>query len=175
MKCIRVGSITTTTQIILDNNRCTILLVLVIPAIPSTHFFLSDTRALKILPAADGLNWSEASWQSKSKSKSKLLYDWQSVSQSECLGIEYPCGTCDQMLFPIGMLLSEICGLLSGGRPLWREDGSAICSVITQWSESLRTRNRLPRISLLMFWGGPYIEPIRKRRSLLRAVYWDVS
>jgi hypothetical protein len=39
------------------------------------------------------------------------------------------------------MLLSEICGLVSGGRPLWREDGSAICSVITQWSESLRTRN----------------------------------
>jgi hypothetical protein len=27
------------------------------------------------------------------------------------------------------------------GRPLWREDGSAICSVITQWSESRRTRN----------------------------------
>jgi hypothetical protein len=39
------------------------------------------------------------------------------------------------------MLLSEICGLVSMGRPLWREDGSAICSVITQWSESLRTRN----------------------------------
>jgi hypothetical protein len=27
------------------------------------------------------------------------------------------------------------------GAPLWREDGSAICSVITQWSESLRTLN----------------------------------
>jgi hypothetical protein len=27
------------------------------------------------------------------------------------------------------------------GRPLWREDGSAICSVITQWSESRRTSN----------------------------------
>jgi hypothetical protein len=53
----------------------------------------------------------------------------QSVSQSVCLGIEYPCGTCDQILFSVGMLLSEICGLVS----LWREDGSAICSVITQW------------------------------------------
>jgi hypothetical protein len=63
------------------------------------------------------------------------------VSQSVCLGIEYPCGTCDQILFPVGMLLSEICGLVSVGCPLWREDGSAICSVITQWSESLRTRN----------------------------------
>jgi hypothetical protein len=45
--------------------------------------------------------------------KSKLLYDWQSVSQSVCLGIEHPCGTCDQMLFPVGMLLSEICSLVS--------------------------------------------------------------
>jgi hypothetical protein len=70
------------------------------------------------------------------RSKSKLLYDCQSVSQSVsqsiCLGIEYPCGTCNQILLPVGMLLSEICGLVSIGRPLWREDGSAICSVITQ-------------------------------------------
>jgi hypothetical protein len=69
--------------------------------------------------------------------RSKLLYDWRSVS----LGIEHPCGTCDQRLLLVGMLLSEICGLLSVGRPLWREDGSAICSVITQWSESRRTHN----------------------------------
>jgi hypothetical protein len=53
------------------------------------------------------------------------------VSRSVCLGIEYPCGTSNQILFPVGMLLSEICGLLSMGRPLWREDGSAVCSVIT--------------------------------------------
>jgi hypothetical protein len=66
------------------------------------------------------------------QSKSKLLYDWQSVSQSVCLGIKHPCGTCDQILFPVGMLLSEICGLVSIGHPLWWEDGSAICSVITQ-------------------------------------------
>jgi hypothetical protein len=63
------------------------------------------------------------------------------VSQSVCLGIEYPCGTCDQILLPVGILLSEICGPVSMGRSLWQEDGSAICSVITQWSESLRTRN----------------------------------
>jgi hypothetical protein len=44
------------------DNRCTILLVLVIPVIQSTHFFfLSDSRALKILPAANGLNWSKSS------------------------------------------------------------------------------------------------------------------
>jgi hypothetical protein len=60
MECIGVGSIRTTTQMIHDNNRCTILLVLVIPVIQSTHFLFSDTRALKILPAADGLNWCES-------------------------------------------------------------------------------------------------------------------
>jgi hypothetical protein len=35
----------------------------------------------------------------------------------------------------------EICGLTSVRRLLWREDESAICSVITQRSESRRTRN----------------------------------
>jgi hypothetical protein len=63
------------------------------------------------------------------------------VSRSVCLGIERPCGTFEQILLPVGMLLSEICGLISVRCPLRREDGSAICSVITQWSESRRTRN----------------------------------
>jgi hypothetical protein len=40
------------------------------------------------------------------------------VSQSVCLGIDYPCGTYVQILFPIGMLLSEICGLVFGGGAL---------------------------------------------------------
>jgi hypothetical protein len=40
------------------------------------------------------------------------------ANQSVCLGIEHPCGTCDQILLPVGMLLSEICGLISVGRPL---------------------------------------------------------
>jgi hypothetical protein len=105
------------------------------------------------------------------RSRSRLLYDWWSISQhvlvsstlvglatryyfskvevtlrltvnqSACLGIEHPCGTCDQILLPVGMLLSEIYGLVSVGRPLWREDRSAVCSAITQWSESRRTRN----------------------------------
>jgi hypothetical protein len=66
----------------------------------------------------------------------------RSVIHTVCLGIEHPYETCDQILFPVGMLLSEIYGLVSVGRPLWREDGSAICSVITHWSESRRTRNR---------------------------------
>jgi hypothetical protein len=39
------------------------------------------------------------------------------VGQSVCLGIELPCGTCDQILFLVGMLLSEIYGLISVVRP----------------------------------------------------------
>jgi hypothetical protein len=46
----------------------------------------------------------------------RLFYDWwsvsQSVCQSVCLGIEHPCGTCDQILLPVGMLLSEICSFV---------------------------------------------------------------
>jgi hypothetical protein len=58
-----------------------------------------------------------------------LLYDLRSVSQyilvsSTLVGLE-------NMLLPVGMLLSEICGLVSVGRPLWRQDGSAICGLIT--------------------------------------------
>jgi hypothetical protein len=40
------------------------------------------------------------------------------VNQSICLGIEHPCATCDPILLPVGMLLSEICGLVAIGRPL---------------------------------------------------------
>jgi hypothetical protein len=88
-------------------------------------------------------------------SKLKLLYDWRSVSKSVYLGVEHPCGTCDRILLLVGMLLSENCGLISVGRPLWREDGSAICSAITQWSESRRTRNHtlLPHLRLLQLRG----------------------
>jgi hypothetical protein len=38
---------------------------------------------------------------------------WLTNSQSVCLGIEHPCGTCDQILLPVGVLLSEICSLIS--------------------------------------------------------------
>jgi hypothetical protein len=90
-------------------------------------------------------------WTLLGRSRSYFTTD----SQSVCLGIEHPCGTCDQILLPVGML-SEICGLVSLGHPLWWEDGSAICSVITQWSESFRTRNYtlLSHLRLLQP-GGP--------------------
>jgi hypothetical protein len=76
------------------------------------------------------------------------------VSQSVCLGIEHPCGTCDQIFLPVGTLLFEICGTVSVGRPLWQEDVSAICNVINQWSESRRTRT----ILYLLIWDSPNLE-----------------
>jgi hypothetical protein len=80
-----------------------------------------------------------------SPNRSRIFFttDSQSVSQSvsQCLGVEHPCGTCDRILLPVGMFLFESCVLVSVERPLWREDGSTICSAITQWSESHRTRN----------------------------------
>jgi hypothetical protein len=78
-------------------------------------------------------------------------------SQSVCLGIEHPCGTCDQALLPVGMLLSEICGLVSIGRPLWRENGSAICSVITRsyfTTESQSVSMSWYRAPLWDLWPG---------------------
>jgi hypothetical protein len=44
------------------------------------------------------------------------------VSQSVCLGIEHSCGTCNQILLPVGMLLSEI----SEGRSYFRTDGQSV-------------------------------------------------
>jgi hypothetical protein len=81
-------------------------------------------------------------------------------------------GTCDQILLPVGRLLSESY-VVSVGRPLWWQDGSAVCSAITQWSESRRTRNhtllshlRPPqlggpgsRIYIPQEQGGPFIPP----------------
>jgi hypothetical protein len=77
------------------------------------------------------------------------------------------------MLPPVGMLLSEICGLVSVGRPLWREDRYAVCCAVTQWSESRRARNHTllshlrlpqpggpdPRIYIPQEQGGPVIPP----------------
>jgi hypothetical protein len=61
--------------------------------------------------------------------KSKLLYNWQPVSQYVL--VSSPLCEYDQILLPVGRLLSESCGLVSVRRPLWREDWSAICSAIT--------------------------------------------
>jgi hypothetical protein len=70
----------------------------------------------------------------------RLLFDWRSVSQYVLVSSTLV-GFATRYLLPVGKLLSEICGLVSVGCSLWQEDGSAICSVITQWSKSRRTHN----------------------------------
>jgi hypothetical protein len=77
-------------------------------------------------------------------SESKLLYDWRSVSMSWCRA------------HSVRWLLSESCGLVFVGRPLWRDVGSAVCNAITQWSKSRRTRNHTLLFHLrLACPGGP--------------------
>jgi hypothetical protein len=86
-------------------------------------------------------------------SKSKSLYDWWSVNM--CWSRAHS-GTCDLILLPVGRFLSESCGLVTVGRPLWREEGYAVCSATTQWSESSRTSNHtLPSYLRLLKPGGP--------------------
>jgi hypothetical protein len=105
--------------------------------------------------------------------------DSQSVSMSLCRAHS---GTCDQILLPVWRFLTESWCLVSMGYPLWREDGSAVCSTITQWSESLRTRNhtllshlRLPqpgrRSKLLYDW-----QSVSQSVSMswYRTLLWDL-
>jgi hypothetical protein len=72
------------------------------------------------------------------RSRSCFTTGGQFVSMSSCRAFS---GTCDQILLPVGTFLSESYSLLSVGLPLWREDWSAVCSAITQLSETHRTRN----------------------------------
>jgi hypothetical protein len=62
--------------------------------------------------------------------------DWLTGGQSVCLGVEPTLELVTRYYF-----LSESCGLVSVGHSFWREDGSAVCNAITQWSESRRIRN----------------------------------
>jgi hypothetical protein len=66
-------------------------------------------------------------------SKSKLLYDWQSVNMS-------------WYRVPLWDLRPDIISCQNVAvltLPLWQEDGSGICSVTTQWSELLITHNHI--------------------------------
>jgi hypothetical protein len=113
---------------------------------------------------------SNLSWSSKVEVSLRLT-----VTQSVCLDVEHPCGTCDQISLPVGMLLSEICGLVSVGRPLWREDESAIRSVITQCSESLTTGNHTLLSHLILLQPGGPGSRIYKSKSKLLFVWQSVN
>jgi hypothetical protein len=70
------------------------------------------------------------------------LIIWPMVSRPIRLGIGYLYGAHNQIfLFPF--FCRTIVLLFVLGRPLWREDGSVICSVICQWSEPRRTHNHI--------------------------------
>jgi hypothetical protein len=89
----------------------------------------------------------------QSQSQSYFTTDGGSVSKAWCRAHS---GTFDQILLPVSRFQSESCCLVRMGRPLWREDGSAICIAITQWSRFRRTRNHtlLSHLRLLQP-GGP--------------------
>jgi hypothetical protein len=65
---------------------------------------------------------------------------WPTVSRPISHRFGHPFGANDQIfLFPI--FFRTIALLFVLGRPIWREDGSVICSAICQWWESPRTLN----------------------------------
>jgi hypothetical protein len=79
--------------------------------------------------------WGALSDERAGLSISRLLYDWQLASQYVLVSNTLV-GLANRYYF-----LTEGCSLVSVRRPLWREDMSAIYSVVTEWSESRRTRN----------------------------------
>jgi hypothetical protein len=62
------------------------------------------------------------------------------VSRSIRLGVGHTFGANDQ-IFLFLFFCRTIALLFVLGHPLWREDGSVICSAICQWSESRKTHN----------------------------------
>jgi hypothetical protein len=87
----------------------------------------------------------------RSWSRSYFTTDGQSV----LLCVEPIWDLWPDTILPAGRLLSESCGLVSVGRPVWREDGCAICSALTQWSESCRTHNHT---LYCLIWDSPNLE-----------------
>jgi hypothetical protein len=59
----------------------------------------------------------------QSQSQSHITTD----GVSHYVKVSSPSGTCDQILLSVRRLFSEICCLVSMGRPIWREVGSVIC------------------------------------------------
>jgi hypothetical protein len=120
-----VGSITTTTQIILDINWCTTLLI---PVIQSAHIRLE----VILEPCRSGLLCTNLLTDCTAPSQLanstvfqvwglRSRYDWRSASMS---WRPAHLGTCEQIL-----ILSEFCCLVCVGRPLWREVGVCLLTV----------------------------------------------
>jgi hypothetical protein len=83
------------------------------------------------------------------------------VSQSVYLGVGHPFWAHDQiLLFPF--FCRKIALLFISGHPLWREDGSVICSAICQWS----SRGGLITIHycLILHYWVPIPSPLTTRQ-----------
>jgi hypothetical protein len=105
---------------------------------------------------------------------------WLTVSQSACICVGHPFGgPWPEFTFPF--FCRKIALLFVLGRPLWREDGSVICSAICRWSQSQRTHNHtlLSHLRLLaslsvasyesqgLWWKYSYPPPHRDPRPWL--------
>jgi hypothetical protein len=75
-------------------------------------------------------------------------------SQSICLGIKHPCRTCDQILLPVGMLPTEIWGLVSAGHLF--DDGTGLQFAML----SLDGLSHAEPVTILYFliWDSPNLE-----------------
>jgi hypothetical protein len=83
-------------------------------------------------------NCSQELWPIDNRGGNKSYFTTDSVSQSMSW---YRAPLWDLRPDIISCRTVAVWNLRSIGRPLWREDGSTICSVIKKWSESLGTRN----------------------------------
>jgi hypothetical protein len=97
-----------------------------------------NTRVLTLVPICPSNQYHIASLL-QSRGRSYFITDSQSVSQSVSQYILVS-GAHDQILLS-PLFCWKIALLFNSGRPLWREDGSVICSSICQWSELQRTHN----------------------------------
>jgi hypothetical protein len=88
---------------------------------------------------------------------------WPTVSRPIRLGVGHP----HDQIFLFPFFCRTIALFLVLGRPLWREDGSVICSAICQWSESRRTHNHtlLSHLRLLHSFSIASYDPQGLRRK----------
>jgi hypothetical protein len=119
------------------------------------------------------VNWTElSSWptgwtQSQSQSQSPITTGGQSVIMSRYRAHS---GTCHQILISVRRFFSEICCLVSVGRPLWREVGSVLCKSqfshlskskshynwrsVSHYVKEFLSKGCFLKFAVLSFWGA---------------------
>jgi hypothetical protein len=97
---------------ILDINRCTTLLKLVIQSVRASSEVTHSTLFNYYTGQTVELHWANCRncHEPTVQSSVKVEVNWRlTVSMSVCLGVEHPYGTCEQILLPVWKLLSCIC------------------------------------------------------------------